>query len=111
MSSRKRDTRVGGCNSYAPFESANFDVRKIAFSSGNPAAVRCLYYLVCRFSHPYGVSYSTVKQQMEAEYGIPLDDVSVDGIHYTEDELFKGKRWQEENDSRQALVLRKRGVQ
>ena len=48
---------------------------------------------------------------MEAEYGIPLDDVSVDEIHYTEDELLKGKKWQEENDSSQALVLRKRGVQ
>ena len=63
------------------------------------------------FSWPCGVSYATVQRQMEREYGVPLGDVQVDKIQYSEERILEGQKWQEEHVNRQALVLRKKGKQ
>ena len=46
---------------------------------------------------------------MEREYGVPLGDVQVDKIQYSEERILEGQKWQEEHVNRQALVLRKKG--
>ena len=58
------------------------------------------------FAVPCGVSYAAVRRQMEIEYGISLDDVPVDKITYTDEEMQKGQKWLEENVNSQAVVLR-----
>lgn len=63
---------------------------------------------MCLFSGPCGVPFAAIRKQMEREYGVPLGDVPVDSIQYTEEEILEGQKWQEEHRNRKALVLREK---